>query len=186
MQAFGIELESNFWLLVFPVAQVKLTDDQNWAPRREVLYCLTGQWSRIWQEWSNHLSSVFPLVQAWSMVAKDNGQLCTVFFILFLMVLMQESISNAVLKTLHPFQAPIQTFSTKDWKKYIQIIWCLLQIEVMLTLKCIAGHCDVCTSNETWIGRAENTQHSPQFQIKFIFPNTVSHEQNIPKHNYSS
>lgn len=47
----------------------------------EMLYYLTRQWPRIWQEWSNHLSSVFPLVQAWSTVAKDGGQICIVFFL---------------------------------------------------------------------------------------------------------
>lgn len=37
MQAFGIELESHFYLPVFPVAQVKLTDDQNLAHNRDAL-----------------------------------------------------------------------------------------------------------------------------------------------------
>lgn len=157
----------------------------------EMLYYLTGQGPKIWQEWSNHLSSVFPLVQAWSMVAKDVGQIYRVFFACFLflfffMVLIQGSIFNSVLQKSLPFKALIQAFSTKDWKKYIQIIWCLLQIVVMLTLKCIAGCCDVRTSNVTWIERAEYTQHLSQFQIKFLFPDIVSHEQNIPKHNYSS
>lgn len=99
---------------------------------------------------------------------------------------MQGSICNFVLQTVHPFKALIEAFSTKDWKKYIQIIWCLLLIEDMPALKCIAGLCDVRTSNVTWIGRAEYTQHLSQFQMKFIFPHIVSHEQNIPKHNYSS
>lgn len=102
------------------------------------------------------------------------------------MVLMKGSICNAVLQRLHSFQTLIQALSTKDWKKYIQIIWCLLQIEVLLTLKCIAGHFDAHTSNVTRIGRSEYTQHLSQFQMKFIFPDIVSHEQNIPKHNYSS
>lgn len=56
----------------------------------------------------------------------------------------------------------------------------------MLTLKCIAGHCDVRTSNVTQIGTAEYAQCLSQFQMKFIFPDIVSHEQNIPTHNYSS
>lgn len=71
----------------------------NWVPNREVLHYLTGQWPRPWQEWSNHLSSVFRLVQAWSMVAKDGGQIYTLFSF-SLMLLMQGSICNAVLQTL--------------------------------------------------------------------------------------
>ena len=55
----------------------------------------------------------------------------------------------------------------------------------MLTLKCIAGDCDVCTLNVPWTGRAEYTQCLSQFKLKLIIPDILSCEQNIPKHNYS-